>query len=135
MKQLPPLSPQYNCVAMPSCRRLPVHWTRQADALALARADSSMAARIAMIAMTTSSSINVKARCFMVFQRVRLQLPSPNTHDTGNPRRAQLTAGAAENPRTSSRPFCTRTLGYIRDKFWFALLMVDDGEVARHERN
>src|SRR5438132_321358 len=71
MKQLPPLSPQYNCVAMPSCRRLPVHWTRQADALALANAGSSMAARIAMMAMTTSSSINVKARCFMVVARRR----------------------------------------------------------------
>src|SRR5213078_5073501 len=69
MKQLPPLSPQYNWVAMPSCRRLPVHWTRHADALALASVGSSMAARIAMIAMTTNSSRNVKARCFMVFQQ------------------------------------------------------------------
>jgi hypothetical protein len=66
--------------------------------------------------MTTSSSINVKARCFTVFQRLGLQLLSPNTQDTCNPHRARLTAGVAENHRTSSRPFCTRTLGDIRDK-------------------
>src|SRR5258706_2421544 len=46
---------------MPICRRLLVHFVRLPFSFALARAGSSIAARIAMIAMTTNSSIKVKA--------------------------------------------------------------------------
>ncbi len=45
----------------PSCRCCEAHWTRHARLLAEASAGSSSAARMAMIAMTTSNSIRVKA--------------------------------------------------------------------------
>src|ERR1035441_7152170 len=45
----------------PSCLICEVHCILQALALALARAGSNRAARMAMMAMTTRSSINVKA--------------------------------------------------------------------------
>jgi hypothetical protein len=45
----------------PSCFMLFVHWMRLAASLALARAGSNMPARIAMMAMTTSSSMRVNA--------------------------------------------------------------------------
>src|SRR6266581_4861735 len=45
---------------MPICRKLFRHEVRSAFALAFAKAGSNMAARIAMIAMTTSSSMSVK---------------------------------------------------------------------------
>src|SRR5882724_3864436 len=46
---------------MPSCRRLPSHTARCADNFPFAKTGSSIAARIAMMAMTTSNSISVKA--------------------------------------------------------------------------
>src|SRR5690349_19977415 len=49
--------------ANPTCRELFRHALCLAFALALLRAGRSIAARIAMIAMTTSSSIKVNARC------------------------------------------------------------------------
>src|SRR5262245_10216296 len=45
--------------ARPNCLRLLMHAVRCAFSLALDNAGSNMAARIAMMAMTTSSSINV----------------------------------------------------------------------------
>src|SRR3954453_7999902 len=47
-----------------------MHWTRLAAALARASAGSKSAASMAMIAMTTSSSIRVKARDFGVESRI-----------------------------------------------------------------
>src|SRR5438445_3308970 len=47
-------------VAKPSCRRLLIHVVPWALDLALLNAGRSMAARIAMMAMTTRSSIKVK---------------------------------------------------------------------------
>src|SRR5260370_32816765 len=44
---------------MPTCFKLLRHWMRLALSLALARAGNNIAARIAMMAITTSSSINV----------------------------------------------------------------------------
>jgi hypothetical protein len=46
----------------PSCFILDMHIVRWARALALLKAGRSIAARIAMIAMTTSNSIKVKPR-------------------------------------------------------------------------
>src|SRR4030095_9627752 len=51
----------YMASASPSCRRLFVQLTRKARFLALLNAGNNMPARIAMMAMTTSSSIKVKA--------------------------------------------------------------------------
>src|SRR5262245_50131413 len=48
-------------MAMPSCLRLLTHWMRVALALAVERAGRSKPARIAMMAITTSNSINVNA--------------------------------------------------------------------------
>ena len=56
------LSLAYMFMAKPHCRRLFVHWMRSALDLALASAGNSRPARIAMIAITTSSSIKVNAR-------------------------------------------------------------------------
>src|SRR5437870_4706392 len=47
-------------IAKPSCRRLLIHFVPWAFDLALLNAGRSMAARIAMMAMTTRSSIKVK---------------------------------------------------------------------------
>src|ERR1039458_1130320 len=55
-----PLSPAYIFTASPHCLRLLAHWICNARALALASAGNNIAARMAMMAMTTSSSINVK---------------------------------------------------------------------------
>jgi hypothetical protein len=46
----------------PSCRNWFTHWMRWALALAAARVGSSIAAKIAMMAITTNSSIRVKPR-------------------------------------------------------------------------
>src|SRR5258708_6614392 len=54
------LSSTYNFRASWSCLRLFMHFTRFADSLARDRAGKSIAARMAIIAMTTSNSINVK---------------------------------------------------------------------------
>src|SRR6478736_6623850 len=63
------LSPAYIVVAMANCRRLFRHWMRRAFSLALANAGNNIAARIAMIAITTSNSMSVNAdtgRCTVV---------------------------------------------------------------------
>src|SRR5213594_3330150 len=52
--------------AIPICRRLLAHFASRAEALALDKTGSSNAARIAIMAMTTSSSINVNARARLV---------------------------------------------------------------------
>src|ERR1035438_7168184 len=55
-------SPANMMKPMPSWRRLLVHLMRWALALALASAGKSIAAKMAMMAMTTNNSIRVKAR-------------------------------------------------------------------------
>src|SRR5258708_20457860 len=45
--------------AIPFCRRLPTHLTRRACDFALANPGNNIAAKIAMMAMTTRSSISV----------------------------------------------------------------------------
>src|SRR5262245_61887479 len=57
------LSPAYMYHASASCFRLLTHRVVPALVLALASAGSNIPARMAMIAMTTSSSINVNAKC------------------------------------------------------------------------
>ena len=59
---------------MPNWRRFDMHFARRARSLAFASAGRSSAARMAMIAMATSSSISVKAS-FLVAQGHR-QIPS-----------------------------------------------------------
>src|SRR5713101_4321526 len=49
--------------ATPSCFRLLAHWLRRACSLARAKTGKRMAARMAMMAITTSNSIRVKPRC------------------------------------------------------------------------
>src|SRR5580698_226936 len=53
-------SPKYICSAKEVCFRLEVQLARYALRLAAANAGSSMAAKMAMIAMTTRSSMRVK---------------------------------------------------------------------------
>src|ERR1700722_15271720 len=57
----PSWSPAYISNANPIWRRSLLHWMTFARSFALARTGSSSAARIAMMAMTTNNSINVKA--------------------------------------------------------------------------
>src|SRR6516165_10333420 len=57
-----PLSSKYICIPRPNCFRLLVHAAWAAFWRALLKLGKSMAARIAMMAMTTSSSISVKAQ-------------------------------------------------------------------------
>src|SRR6267142_6619343 len=69
------LSGEYIWRDNPHCRKFEAQFARLAFSLALASAGSSMAAKIAMMAMTTSSSIRVKAPvrrpgAFMSFMRV-----------------------------------------------------------------
>ena len=52
----------YWWIARPICFRLLVHWMRRAASRADCTAGKSSAIRTAMIAITTSSSIRVKAR-------------------------------------------------------------------------
>jgi hypothetical protein len=54
------LSVAYMAQTSASCLRLLVHWIRLPSALARPSAGNRSAARMAMIAMTTSNSINVK---------------------------------------------------------------------------
>src|SRR5206468_509014 len=56
------LSPAYMLTASPHCLRLLAHWIFIALAFALDSAGSNIAAKIAMMAITTSNSINVNAR-------------------------------------------------------------------------
>ena len=53
------LSPAYMNMAVPCCFRLFMQEVRCAFCFALAKAGNNMAAKIAMMAMTTNSSINV----------------------------------------------------------------------------
>src|ERR671933_629660 len=61
-------------MARPSCLRLLVHWIRRAASRAAWTAGSSRAISTAMMAMTTSSSIKVKAGRFRV---VVMKVPGP----------------------------------------------------------
>src|SRR5208283_4143353 len=61
MGYLSPLSPSQRRKAMPTCLRLLTQLMRCALRLAAASAGSRSAARMAMMAITTSSSISVKA--------------------------------------------------------------------------
>src|SRR5437588_8652361 len=54
-------SDAYNWDPKAICLSPEMHWVRLAFSLALARAGSSIAARMAIIAITTSNSISVKA--------------------------------------------------------------------------
>src|SRR6266850_3297010 len=53
---------------MPACRRFELHLVRTALALALAREGTNNAARIAITAITTSSSTSVNARNAVLFE-------------------------------------------------------------------
>ena len=61
----------------PICLRLLVHWARRAASRALWTAGKSKAIKTPMIAMTTSSSIRVKAprRCAETLERSKGDLP------------------------------------------------------------
>jgi hypothetical protein len=61
------LSPAYILIAKPHCLRLLAHWARIAVALALLKAGNNMAARMAMMAMTTSNSIKVKPSAVIAY--------------------------------------------------------------------
>ena len=54
-------------IAIPICLRLLRHWMRLALSLALDKAGNRSAARMAMMAMTTSSYMRVKAPLFDCF--------------------------------------------------------------------
>src|ERR1035437_10399784 len=56
------LSPAYIAIARPTCLRLLRQFACTAFCLALANAGNNSAARMAMMAMTTSSSMRVNAR-------------------------------------------------------------------------
>jgi hypothetical protein len=56
------LSPQYIAMLKVNCLQLFMQYVSDACALALARAGSNIAARIAMMAITTNNSISVNAR-------------------------------------------------------------------------
>ena len=59
---------------MPSCLKLLRHWIRLALSLALAKAGNSIAARMAMMAITTSNSMRVKAGGNIAFVKPRTLL-------------------------------------------------------------
>jgi hypothetical protein len=64
---------RYIAVPIPICRRLFRQAVCLAFAFALAKAGNSMAARIAMIAITTNNSINVnppRQQCFLPIRRI-----------------------------------------------------------------
>jgi hypothetical protein len=64
-KYPPVLSPEYILNAKLTCFRLLAHAARRAASRARDNAGNNSAARIAMIAITTNNSINVKPRCFI----------------------------------------------------------------------
>src|SRR6478736_7438424 len=64
----------YMATPMPTCRKLLMHWVRKAFAFALDNAGNNIAARMAMMAITTNSSIRVKARCEDLERGVRREL-------------------------------------------------------------
>ena len=59
--RLPPLSVTYMVIESTICLQLLMHWMSLALALARLSAGSNMAAKIAMIAITTSNSMRVNA--------------------------------------------------------------------------
>src|ERR1700690_3055621 len=63
-------SPTYTCKAMPIWRRLLRHTVARPDSLARLSAGNSSAARMAMIEITTNSSISVKALIVFVVSQV-----------------------------------------------------------------
>src|SRR5438552_19078400 len=78
---------------IPHCFRLDRQLVWSALRLALAMAGSNMAARMAMMAITTSNSIKVNPRApgdnfgsvFIVEQKTRLSLPQRSDPDLGRP--------------------------------------------------
>src|SRR2546421_2281323 len=74
------LSFAYIFMANPHCRRLLVHWMRKALDFAPASAGNNNAARIAMMAITTSNSMRVKAgeATFLDFIGVQRPVRGPN---------------------------------------------------------
>src|ERR1017187_841901 len=75
------LSPAYNWTARLICFRLFKHAVRWARAFALDKAGSNNAARMPMIAMTTSSSTSVNA--LLVFMRMVLGAAKATAHSYG----------------------------------------------------
>src|SRR5438105_1795265 len=78
---------------MPSCRKLEMHRVRRPFSLAVARAGSKSAARIAMIAITTSSSIRVNALCLAphpALLRLAFTIPLAKIADIRATMRAKL---------------------------------------------
>src|SRR5438105_10745522 len=71
-------------MAKPHCLRLLAHMVLTAFALAVANAGSSMAARMAIIAITTNNSINVNAAAFLTADRNSTVLLKKDV--PGNPR-------------------------------------------------
>src|SRR5690242_15990720 len=81
------LSPAYIAQAREDCRSWETHWVRFARSLASAKAGSSKAARMAMMAITTSNSMSVKARScgdrlnlfFFIIKRIYSKLGGGST--------------------------------------------------------
>src|SRR5438876_10524139 len=89
-------SSEYMVIAKPICLRLLIQEMLRAFSLAIDNAGNNMAARMEMIAMTTSNSIKVKAQgSFFTFKRTQ-----PNTEIT--PRKAFLIRSSAERPGTNN---------------------------------
>src|SRR5262245_57444394 len=80
------LSPAYMIHATVSCRLSLMHEEAKAFIFALLKAGRSIAARIAMMAITTSSSINVNParRHFIKFRRSKLFTARPTTRRAGS---------------------------------------------------
>src|ERR1051326_6635171 len=86
------LSPPYMLMAVPHCLRLLLHWARMAEALALPSAGKSIAAKMAIMAMTTRSSMRVNA-CGLDFGWALLVINKLITEFTG-PARCNACRGA-----------------------------------------
>src|SRR5437867_5311313 len=87
----------------PIWRRLLLHFADRADAFALANAGNNSAARMAMMAMTTRSSIRVKPRSDLVWnpifiEVVRCSLRTPVRFVVPVPLAPRLNAFLKENP-------------------------------------
>ena len=97
-------------VASASCLLLFVHWVRWAFARALANAGNSIAARMAMMAITTRSSINVKASFWFGAQPALLLEVMVNALIQSHTARIkrQPESGTANKPCSSgSGPICS----------------------------
>src|SRR5438046_9363135 len=84
-------SPQYSTIARLICLRLLRHLVWIALALARERAGRSIAARIAMIAMTTSNSISVNARTRLFTNETRVLIWAASTFQTQTVYRSAVT--------------------------------------------